>query len=51
MKEDRDLKILIKKDVERTMQEYKLFKNQLIQQKMEEILYVWAKEYPEFRYQ
>lgn len=51
MKEDRDIKILIKKDVERTMQELPLFKEPLVQSKMEEILYLWAKEYPEFKYQ
>eukprot|EP00347_Sterkiella_histriomuscorum_P003581 403363737 len=51
MKEDREIKILIKKDVERTMQELELFKDKFVQLKMEEVLYLWAKEYPEFKYQ
>lgn len=33
------------------MQEFPLFKDPTVLQKMEEVLYVWAKEYPEFRYQ
>lgn len=41
----------MKKDVERTLQEFKLFKDILVQQKMEELLFIWAKEHPEFKYQ
>lgn len=33
------------------MQEYSLFKNQEILGHMEEILYIWAKENPDFKYQ
>ena len=33
------------------MQEYTLFKNQEILGHMEEILYIWAKENPDFKYQ
>lgn len=51
MKDDRDVKILIRKDVERTMQDLSLFKDQEVQHKMEELLYIWAKEYPEYKYQ
>jgi hypothetical protein len=51
LKDDRDIKVLIKKDVERTLQEQQLFKDATVQQRMEEILYIWAKEYPEFKYQ
>lgn len=51
MKDDRDIKILIKKDVERTMQELEFFKDEMVQSKLEEILYIWAKEHPEFKYQ
>jgi hypothetical protein len=32
------------------MQELKLFKDSNVQSKMEDILYVWAKEYPEYKY-
>lgn len=42
---------LIKKDVERTQQEYDLFKNKTVQQQMEEMLYIWAKEHPQYKYQ
>lgn len=51
MKEDREVQNLIRKDVERTMQEIELFKDKTVQRAMEEILYVWAKEYPDFKYQ
>lgn len=51
MRDDREIKILIKKDVERTLQDQPLFKDSFVQSKMEEILYIWAKEYPEFKYQ
>lgn len=51
MKEDREVQNLIRKDVERTMQEVALFKDKTIQKAMEEVLYIWAKEYPEFKYQ
>ena len=51
MKEDREVQNLIRKDVERTMQEIHLFKDKSVQRAMEEILYIWAKEYPEFKYQ
>ncbi len=50
MKDDRDVQNLIRKDVERTMQEVALFKDKDVQRSMEEILYIWAKEYPEFKY-
>ncbi len=50
-KEDRSTKILIRKDVERTMQELEFFKSQEVQQEMEDTLYLWAKEYPDFNYQ
>ena len=33
------------------MQEYALFKDEVVQVKMEELLYVWAKENPGFKYQ
>ena len=51
MKDDRDVQNLIRKDVERTMQEVALFKDKTVQRAMEEILYIWAKEYPDFKYQ
>ena len=50
MKDDRDVQNLIRKDVERTMQEVALFKDKDVQRSMEEILYIWAKEYPDFKY-
>jgi TBC1 domain family member 5 len=50
-KEDRDIKILIRKDVERTMQEMEFFRSKEVQLQMEDLLYLWAKEYPDFKYQ
>jgi hypothetical protein len=37
--------------VERTLQEYPLFRDQSVRAQMEEILFVWAKEHSEFKYQ
>jgi len=50
-KEDRGIKILIRKDVERTMQELEFFRNSEVSHNLEDLLYVWAKEYPDFKYQ
>jgi len=33
------------------MQELELFKDSEVKKALEEILYIWAKEYPEFKYQ
>lgn len=49
--EDKNLSSLIRKDVERTLQEYKLFHDETIRLQMEEILFIWAKEHSEFKYQ
>jgi TBC1 domain family protein 5 len=49
--EDRELRSIIRKDVRRTMQEYQIFKLQSVQDNMDQILFIWAKQYPDFKYQ
>lgn len=50
-RDEAEVRQLIKKDVERTLQDYELFKNKAVQQRMEEILLIWAKEHPQYKYQ
>ena len=43
---------LIRKDVDRTMQEYEFFHSEdLIKRPMCDLLYIWARENPEYLYQ
>jgi TBC1 domain family protein 5 len=44
------VKDLIHKDVKRTMQDISFFKSRLILDNMEELLFVWAKANPEYKY-
>ena len=45
------MKHLIRKDVDRTMQELELFNHEEIKLRMCDLLYIWAKENPEYLYQ
>jgi TBC1 domain family protein 5 len=47
---DEKLKDSINKDVSRTLQEYDLFRNREVRQHMQQMLFIWAKENPEFSY-
>jgi TBC1 domain family protein 5 len=51
MKDDSEIKSQIKKDIDRTMQDLPFFKDPMIMQKLEDLLYVWAKEHTDFKYQ
>jgi TBC1 domain family member 5 len=51
-KDDYELKHLIRKDVDRTMQEYDFFQNEeLVKAPMCDLLYIWARENPDYLYQ
>ena len=50
-KQDTEITSLIKKDVDRTLPELRLFQSSLLSQNMQQILYIWAKENPEYKYQ
>jgi hypothetical protein len=46
-----ELKHLIRKDVDRTMQEYDFFTHEdLVRTQMCDLLYIWARENPEYLY-
>jgi hypothetical protein len=42
---------MIRKDILRTMQEFDLFKDEQVQHHLQQMLYMWAKENPEWSYQ
>lgn len=42
---------LIRKDVDRTLQETEFFRDPYVRDQMCELLYVWARENPEYQYQ
>lgn len=46
-----EMRTLIKKDVKRTHQELDFFRSLEIQTFMEEMLYIWAKQHPLYKYQ
>jgi len=48
---DKELRNLIKKDVDRTLQETPFFREEAVKEKMNELLYLWAQYYPAFGYQ
>jgi len=45
------VRTLISKDVERTHQEMIFFKDAQIRDEMSQMLYIWAKEHPHYKYQ
>ena len=50
-KHDIEITSLIKKDLQRTMPEIHLFQGTLFSQSLQQILYIWAKENPDYKYQ
>lgn len=47
-----EIKHLIRKDVDRTMQEYSFFTDENnVKSQMCDLLYIWARENPEYKYQ
>jgi TBC1 domain family member 5 len=47
---DNELKILIKKDIDRTLQEKSLFQKEEVKEMMVNILFIWSKSHPEISY-
>jgi TBC1 domain family protein 5 len=50
-KQEKEVKIQIWKDVNRTMQENDFFRQKVVMDRLEELLYIWAREHPDFKYQ
>ena len=50
-KRDDEVRHLIRKDVDRTMQELEFFNDETIRDAMCDLLYIWACENPEYLYQ
>ena len=50
-KTDIEITSLIKKDITRTLPELPVFHDIAVSQSMQQILYIWAKENPEYKYQ
>ena len=50
-KTDIEITSLIKKDIQRTLPELPAFQNVGVSQALQQILYIWAKENPEYKYQ
>ena len=50
-KTDMEITSLIKKDIQRTLPEVPAFQNIGVSQSLQQILYIWAKENPEYKYQ
>lgn len=49
-KTDIEITSLIKKDITRTLPELPVFHDIAVSQSMQQILYIWAKENPEYKY-
>ena len=50
-KEDKTIWNQIFKDVNRTFQENPFFQQQSVKDKLQEVLYIWAREHLDFKYQ
>ena len=49
--DDKEIRVQIQKDVTRTNQENIFFRLQDTKDRLQEILYIWAREHPEYKYQ